>query len=56
VWRSFAEATREYSLRYPLMIPDWKTYPPVYLYYLKRTGKGKRAKTLIDFLIMKTKN
>lgn len=39
----------------PVMMPYWKTYPPVYLYYLKSTGKAKRVKALIDFLMMKTK-
>jgi molybdate transport repressor ModE-like protein len=39
----------------PVMMPYWKTYPPVYLYYLKSTGKIRRVKTLIDFLIKKTK-
>jgi DNA-binding transcriptional LysR family regulator len=39
----------------PVMMPYWKTYPPVYLYYLKNTGKAKRVKALIDFLMMKTK-
>jgi len=39
----------------PVMRPYWKTYPPVYLYYLKSTGKAKRVQALIDFLIMKTK-
>lgn len=38
----------------PVMMPYWKTYPPVYLYYLKSTGKAKRVKALINFLIMKT--
>jgi len=28
---------------------------PVYLYYLKNTGKAKRVKALIDFLMMKIK-
>ncbi|MCS2172906.1 LysR family transcriptional regulator [Scandinavium sp. TWS1a] len=39
----------------PVMMPYWKTYPPVYLYYLKSTGKAKRVKALINFLMMKTK-
>lgn len=39
----------------PVMMPYWKTYPPVYLYYLKSTGKAKRVKALIDFLMTKTK-
>lgn len=38
----------------PVMMPYWKTYPPVYLYYLRSAGKIKRVKTLIDFLIDKT--
>ncbi|WP_434585030.1 LysR family transcriptional regulator [Klebsiella sp. R390] len=38
----------------PVMESYWKTYPPVYLYYLKSTGKAKRVKALIDFLIMNT--
>lgn len=38
----------------PWMMPYWKTYPAVYLYYLKNAGKAKRVKVLIDFLIMKT--
>ena len=37
----------------PVMESYWKTYPPVYLYYLKSTGKTKRVKTLIDFLLSK---
>lgn len=39
----------------PVMMPYWKTYPPVYLYYLRSAGKIKRVKTLIDFLIDKTR-
>jgi hypothetical protein len=33
----------------------WKTYPPVYLYYPKNAGKTKRVKTLINFLLEKTR-
>jgi molybdate transport repressor ModE-like protein len=39
----------------PVMMPYWKTYPPVYLYYLKSASKVKRVKALVDFLIMKTR-
>lgn len=39
----------------PVMESYWKTYPPVYLYYLKNTGKTRRVKTLVDFLINKTR-
>lgn len=39
----------------PVMAPYWKTYPPVYLYYLKNAGKTRRVKALIDFLMTKTK-
>jgi len=37
----------------PAMKSCRKTYPPVYLYYLKSTGKTKIVKTLIDFLLSK---
>ncbi|MBP2199003.1 LysR family transcriptional regulator [Pantoea cypripedii] len=38
----------------PVMESYWKTYPPVYLYYLKSAGKTKRVKMLIDFLLNKS--
>lgn len=38
----------------PVMKRYWKTYPPVYLYYLQSAGKTKRVKALIDFLIAST--
>ncbi|MBS0968594.1 MULTISPECIES: LysR family transcriptional regulator [Yersiniaceae] len=38
----------------PVMARFWKTYPPVYLYYLKSAGKTNRVKALIDFLITHT--
>ncbi|MEG3130787.1 LysR family transcriptional regulator [Pantoea cypripedii] len=37
----------------PVMKPFWRTYPPVYLYYLKSAGKTKRIKVLVDFLLKK---
>ena len=38
----------------PVMESYWKTYPPVYLYYLKSAGKTNKVKSLIDFLLNKT--
>lgn len=40
----------------PVMEPYWKTYPPVYLYYPKNSGKSKRVKTLVDFLIKRAEH
>ncbi|MGM3175795.1 LysR family transcriptional regulator [Dickeya lacustris] len=38
----------------PVMEPYWKTYPPVYLYYLKSAVKTKRIKTFVDFILQKS--
>lgn len=38
----------------PVLENEWKTYPPVYLYYPKNAGKTKRIKALVDFLIDRT--
>lgn len=37
----------------PVLKPYWRTFPPVYLYYLQNSQKSKRVRTLIDFLLEK---